>query len=133
MSAADTAALNAAHANAQTQQAAVLSAWQAAFGSLPAGQQPIEAIATTIATTWAKPATTLSDIKNSININALLNNLPASGGPVVPVFVVWLNALGAAVTLEWAKYSDNQYHEMSLGCTSASMNRPSGSYSVCLY
>lgn len=110
LSSADQAKLNAAAANATQQQTAVLNAWNQAFGSLPSGPgQPIDNIAAEIATQWAQPPTTLNDIKNAININQLLNNVPASGAPVVPVFANWLNALGEAVSLENNVTMNNAY------------------------
>lgn len=111
LSTSDQAQLNAAKANATNQQAALLNAWQGAFGSLPsaAGKQPIDLITGTIATEWADPPTTLPKIQQSINLNALLNNVPASGATVVPVFANWLNAIGAAVSLENNTTLNNAY------------------------
>jgi hypothetical protein len=101
LSSADQVKLNKAKEDATDQQGAVLRAWQDAFGSLPSGDgQPIDLIAAEIASKWAVPPTTLPEIQQSININALLNNVPASGKPVVPVFANWLNAIGSAVSLE---------------------------------
>lgn len=101
LSTSDQAKLNKAKEDATDQQAAVLRAWQDAFGSLPSGEgQPIDLISAEIASTWAVPPTTLPEIQQSVNINALLNNVPASGKPVVPVFANWLNAIGGAVSLE---------------------------------
>jgi hypothetical protein len=101
LSSADQAKLNEAKADATDQQGAVLRAWQDAFGSLPSGElQPIDLISGEIASKWAVPPTTLQEIQQSININALLNNVPASGKPVIPVFANWLNAIGSAVSLE---------------------------------
>jgi hypothetical protein len=109
LSKSDTATLNNAAANATKQAAAVLNAWQSAFGSLPAGNAPINDIAATIATTWANPATTLGDIKSSLNLGNLLNNVPAAGSPILPVFVNWLNALGASVPLQNQVTMNNAY------------------------
>jgi hypothetical protein len=110
LSTTDQATLNQAQANATNQQTAVLTAWQAAYGSFPVGNgQPIDNIAAQIATTWASPPTTLTAIQNSVNINALLNNVPASGKPIVPIFANWLNAIGAAVSLENATTMNNAY------------------------
>jgi hypothetical protein len=110
LSTADQAKLNQAQTNATNQQTAVLTAWQAAYGSFPAGSgQPIDNIAAQIATTWATPPTTLTAIQNSINPNVLLNNVPASGKPIIPIFANWLNAIGAAVSLENATTLNNAY------------------------
>ncbi|MCX7553063.1 hypothetical protein OS175_04170 [Marinicella sp. S1101] len=93
--------LNQAKSAATDQQGAVLRAWTEAYGSLPEGEgQPIDEIASIIQTEWADPATTLTDIQNAININELLNKVPAAGKPIVPVFVNWLNAIGDAVSLQ---------------------------------
>jgi hypothetical protein len=101
LSSADQEKLNKAKANATDQQGAVLRAWQEAFGTLPSGAgQPIDLIATEIASNWAVPPTTLHEIQQSVNINELLNNVPASGKPVVAVFANWLNAIGSAISLE---------------------------------
>ncbi|MGD8911167.1 MAG: lamin tail domain-containing protein [Candidatus Thiodiazotropha sp.] len=100
LSSSDQEKLNQAKANATDQQMAVLKAWQDAFGSLPSGQgQPIDLIAAEIASQWAVPPTTLQAIQQSVNINQLLNNVPASGKAIVPVFANWLNAIGSAISL----------------------------------
>jgi hypothetical protein len=101
LSSSDQAKLNEAKSNAMDQQAAVLQAWKDAFGSLPSGEgQPIDLIAAEIASKWAVPPTTLQAIQESVNINQLLNNVPASGKTVVPVFANWLNAIGSAISLQ---------------------------------
>ena len=111
----DQAKLNEAKANATDQQLAVLNAWKEAMGSLPDGKgQPIDNIAGKIATEWADPATTLTKIQQSTNINRLLNNVPASGKPIVPVFANWLNAIGAAVSLENNTTLNNAYLSRAL-------------------
>tara|TARA_R110002126_G_scaffold278004_1_gene424110 strand:+ start:13536 stop:14966 length:1431 start_codon:yes stop_codon:yes gene_type:complete len=109
LSKSDQAELNNAAAKATRQQAAVLNAWQSAFGSLPEGNAPINDIANTIATTWADPATTLQDIQSALNLGKLLNKVPAAGAPVLPVFVNWLNALGSSVPLQNQVTMNNAY------------------------
>lgn len=110
LSSADQVKLNKAKESATDQQGAVLQSWQDAFGSLPTGDgQPIDLIAAEIATKWAVPPTTLPEIQQSVNINALLNNVPASGKPVIPVFANWLNAIGSAVSLENNTTMNNAY------------------------
>lgn len=113
----DQAKLNKAKEDATDQQGAVLRAWKEAFGSIPPGtqtQQPIDLIATEIAANWAKPPTTLQDIQQSTNLNALLNNVPASGKSVVPVFANWLNAVGESVSLENNTTMNNAYVSWAL-------------------
>lgn len=81
-------------------QGEVLRAWQENLGSLPSGDgQPIDLIAAEIASKWADPPTILQKIRDATNLNEVLNNVPASGAPVVPVFVEWLNAIGEVVPL----------------------------------
>lgn len=109
LSSADQAKLNAAAANATQQQAAVLTTWQAQMGELPAGKSPIDGIAEIVTTQWANPPTTLTALQNAINPDSLLNQVPASGGPVVPVFMNWINALGAAVPLQNQITMNNAY------------------------
>ena len=111
----DIAQLNRAKANATDQQGAVLRAWREAFGSLPSGEgQPIDLIAGKVASEWANPATTLTEIQRSINLDELLNNVPAAGKPVVPVFASWLNALGVAVSLQNNTTMNNGYLRRAL-------------------
>lgn len=105
----DQAKLNDAAKKATQQQAAVLNAWQAAYGSLPDGNTPMDAISQKITQEWASPPTTLNDIKSSTNLNKTLNNVPASGEPIVPVFVSWLNALGSSVALQNQVTMNNGY------------------------
>ena len=109
LSTAEQATLNQATQNTTQQQAAVLNAWKSSFGSLPAGTNPIDEIASTIATTWANPATDLESIRNSINLGNLLNKVPAAGQPVMPVFVNWLNAYGASLALQNQVTMNNAY------------------------
>ncbi len=115
LSVADQAALNAAKSNATNQQLAVLQAWQANMGPFPTGTgNPIDNIMTTIASTWATPATSLYAIQTSVNLRALLNNAPASGQTILPVVVSYLNALGASVALSNAVLMNNSYVAMAL-------------------
>lgn len=98
----DQAKLNQAKANAVDQQGSVLRTWQEAYGKLPSAEdeQPIDLIASVITKKWADPPTTLNKIKEAKRLDAVLNNVPASGEPIVPIFANWLNALGEAVSLE---------------------------------
>jgi hypothetical protein len=102
LSTADQAALNKASASATQQAAAVQNAWIEAFGALPnpGGRVPMNDIAAEIAGKWAVPPTTLTAIKSATNLGKLLNNVPASGEAVLPVFANWLNALGSSVSLQ---------------------------------
>lgn len=103
LSQSDTALLNQAQQNATNQQMALLTSWRQAYGSIPPAtqtMQPIDIIMSTIATTWASPATNLYQIQQSTNLNALLNNTPASGQPILPVLANYLNALGSSVGLQ---------------------------------
>jgi hypothetical protein len=100
LSSADQDQLSKAKADATDQQGAVLRAWKDAFGSLPSGQgQPIDLITEEIATKWADPPTTPQALQQSVNINALLNKMPASGRTVLPVFASWLNAVSSSIAL----------------------------------
>ncbi|GAA4386563.1 hypothetical protein [Hymenobacter koreensis] len=117
LSAADNDLLSQAQKNATNQQMALLNAWRAAYGSLPAAtatQQPIDIIMSTIASTWAKPATDLTSIQQASNLNALLNNTPASGQPIRPVLAAYLNALGTSVSLQNATTMNNGYLQNAL-------------------
>jgi hypothetical protein len=112
LSKADQAQLVAAQQNASNQQVALLNAWVQAYGSLPApkpGMAPIDAITSIIASTWAVPATTLTAMQASTNLNALLNNTPASGQPIRPVLAAWLNAIGSSISLQNAVTMNNAY------------------------
>ena len=117
LSKADQAQLVAAQTSASNQQVALLNAWVQAYGSLPApqsGMQPIDVITSTIATKWAVPATTLSAMQASTNLNALLNNTPASGQPIRPVLADWLNAIGSSISLQNAVTMNNAYLAQAL-------------------
>lgn len=114
----DQRALDAAQQDALAAQQQLLLAWQTAFGTLPepAGAPPtvINAISDMIATQWAVPATTLTEIQKSTNLNALLNNVPAAGKPIVPVFAAYLNALGSATSLLNQTTMNNAYLQQAL-------------------
>lgn len=123
----DQAQLNEAKTNAVEQQTAVLSAWKEAFGSFPeGGGQPIDNIANEIASKWANPATTLNDIQQSINLNQLLNNTPASGKSVVPVFANWLNAISSAISLENAVTMNTAYLTSALSAAQSASQTNGG-------
>jgi hypothetical protein len=109
LSSADQAKLNKAYQNASQQQAALLNVWQAQIGELPAGKQPINGITEIITATWANPPTTLEALKNSINPNQLLNKVPASGEPVIPVLMNWINAIEESIPLQNQVTMNNAY------------------------
>jgi hypothetical protein len=117
LSKADQATLVAAQRNANNQQMALLSAWQQAYNSIPAAtptMQPIDIILATIANTWATPATTLTAMQQSRNLNALLNNTPASGQPIRPVLASWLAAMGSSISLQNQTTMNNGYLQSAL-------------------
>lgn len=106
LSKADQAKLAAAAANVTNEQAALLNAWAAQFGSIPpasGGLQPIDLVMNTIKTTWAQPPTTLMAMQNARNLGTLLSNAPASAGPILPVLAAYLNAYGAAISISDAE------------------------------
>jgi len=111
LSSEDQAELNKAAREATIQQGALLTAWRAAYGSLPkakTGETPTDVIVNTILTKWAtNPPATLTEVQNASNLNALLGNTPASGQPILPVFSNWVNALGASVSLQNAVSMNN--------------------------
>lgn len=110
LSNADQATLNEAAGHVTDQQGAVLSAWHAAYGSFPPGSgEKIDNIAKVITTEWASPATNLNAIKKSLNLGELLNQVPASGEPIVPVFVNWINAWGSTLSLKNAVTMNTGY------------------------
>lgn len=114
---ADQAQLVAAKRNAEDQQVALLDAWVQAYGALPTaqpGMAAIDMITSTIATKWAEPATTLAAMQASTNLNALLNNTPASGQPIRPVLADWLNAIGSSISLQNAVTMNNNYLQQAL-------------------
>jgi hypothetical protein len=137
LSKADQATLVAAQKNATNQQMALLTAWQQAYGSLPPAtptMQPIDIILATIANSWATPATTLPAMQQSINLNALLNNTPASGQPIRPVLASWLNAMGSSISLQNATTMNNAYVARALAAvqTAAAGNPPLGNGGLAL-
>ncbi|QXU43606.1 hypothetical protein [Pedobacter sp. D749] len=111
LSKADQAALNAAQKAATNQQMALLTLWTSIYGPVKATskQQPIDIIMSTIATTWASPATDLYTIQRTKNLAKLLNKTPASGQPVLPVFANYLNALGSSISLQNATTMNTGY------------------------
>jgi len=118
LSSTDQIALNNAQTAATNQQVALLNLWKAIYTKLPpatATQQPIDIIMSTIATTWAQPATNLYAISQSKNLHALLNNTPASGQPVLPILANYLNALGSSVSLQNAVTMNAGYLTTVLG------------------
>jgi len=100
LSSSDAAKLLAAGQSISTAQVALLSAWKAAFGSLPratGGGQPIDLIVKTITTEWATPPTTLAALRQTADLNAALNSAPASQkAQILPALPAYIQALGAA-------------------------------------
>lgn len=110
LSSADQATLNKDSSNATTQAAALQNAWLAAYGSFPTGSgEPIDLITGQIATTWASPATDLQSMQTALNLSTLLNKMPASGAPILPVLTDWLNALSAGLSLQNSVSINNAY------------------------
>ena len=117
LSTTEEAQLSAAATNASQQQTALLLAWQSAYGSLPPAtttQQPIDVIMSTIATTWAQPATNLEAIQTAPNLSRLLNNTPASGEPIRPVLAQYLQALGSSISLQNQTTMNNGYLQTAM-------------------
>lgn len=106
----DQATLNAAADKTTKQAAAVQNAWIKAFKTFPAGDgQPIDRIAGEIATKWASPPSDLVSLQNALNLRGLLNKMPASGAPVLDVFVTWLNSMSAVLSLQNSVSVNNAY------------------------
>lgn len=121
----DQASLVTAQKNATNQQMALLTAWKAAYNSIPtatATQQPIDIIMHTIASQWATPATDLNTIKLSKNLNALLNNTPASGQPILNPLANYLNALGSSISLQNNSTMNNGYLQTALQAVQSPSN-----------
>jgi hypothetical protein len=112
LSAQDQAALNKAQTNATNQQMAVLQAWQAAYGTLPQTKPPMDGIIAQILT-WGNPTPTLEQIKRAVDFRRVLNKVPASGEPIVPVFANWLNAIGNSIGLQDATSRNAAYKELA--------------------
>jgi len=96
-----------------------LNVWKQQMGTLPAGDNPIDGIGEIITTNWAKPPTTLEKLRNSTDVNKILNNVPLSGGPVVPVFMNFLNALGDANVLQSLVTENRAFLTLALGAISS--------------
>jgi hypothetical protein len=117
LSKADQVKLNNAYSAAQNQQMALLTAWKAAYGSLPTpakNQTIVDAIMSIVCTTWASPATTPYAMQNSTNLGVLLNAAPNSGRALFPLLGNYLNALGDSMTLFNAQVMRNAYVAQAL-------------------
>ena len=77
----------------------MLRAWQAAFGSIPSGKQPIDMVMEKITQIWASPPTTLQQLQTTPDLKGVLNQMPASGASVLPALSNYLNALNSRITL----------------------------------
>ena len=121
LSTADQERLNAAQAAATQQQAALLNQWLASYQKFPAltsTGEPIDAVVSTIATTWAVPATTLQDMASADDLSQLLNNMPASGVPILPMLAQWLNAMNSSIALQNATTMNPSYLQKALTAVS---------------
>ncbi|MCU7917553.1 MAG: lamin tail domain-containing protein [Candidatus Thiodiazotropha sp. (ex Epidulcina cf. delphinae)] len=117
LSAADQAKLDQAQRDVMDQQGALLKAWQAVYGAVPAGTgelEPIDIIINQITQTWASPPTTLDQLQKAHDINSVLNKVPASGKPILPTLVNYLNALQSSLSLVNAATMDRGYLEHAL-------------------
>jgi len=100
--------------NAQSQ---LLIAWEKAYGSIPPSsstQQPVDKVITVIATTWASPPTTFEDMLNTTNLAELLNEVPPSGRPVMPILDIYMNAINTSTSLQMASPSQSGYLNAAL-------------------
>jgi hypothetical protein len=115
LSTADQATLAKDGENATQQAAALQNAWLAAYKAFPTGAgEPIDLITGQIATTWASPATDLPTMQISLNLRKLLNKMPASGAPILPVLTNWLNALSTGLSLQNSVSINNAYLSRAL-------------------
>ncbi|MCU7905800.1 MAG: lamin tail domain-containing protein [Candidatus Thiodiazotropha sp. (ex Epidulcina cf. delphinae)] len=113
----DQAKLSQAQRDVTDQQGALLKAWQAAYGTVPAGTgglEPIDIIINQITQTWASPPTTLEQLQQAHDINSVLNKTPASGKPILPALVNYLNALQSSISLVNATTMNSGYLQQAL-------------------
>lgn len=113
--------------NAAKAETELLISWQATYSGMPSAtptQQPIEIILNIIANTWASPATNLTAIQTSKNLNQLLNKMPASGRAIVPVLKEYLDSLGNALPLQNAVVMNTGYLQQVINAvkTPSSLN-----------
>jgi hypothetical protein len=97
----DSNALAAATANAADKAKSIIDEWKLTYGSLPqtaTGQTPIDYITNFIVENWTTQSNvTLKQVQDAIDIDSLLDKVPASGQTILPVFIDYVSALGDAV------------------------------------
>jgi hypothetical protein len=98
-STADQVKVNKGKAQAEQQQAALLSTWTESGFVLPPGNQPLDGVLNEIQQNWATPPTSLQAMQSTRNLTRLLNKTPASGQNVIPQLSSWLVAIGSIASL----------------------------------
>lgn len=90
------------------EQVALLNAWKQAYGHFPEGDsEPIHLVVNSIANHWANPPANLTQMKNALNLNKLLNTTPLSGKPIILVLANYLDALRSSATNNLALATTN--------------------------
>lgn len=100
MSTDDQEILTKAKQNTIAQQRSLIKTWQEVGLSLPDGKLPIDGIVHVIRTEWTSDEkVSLRDMQNAPDLFALLDNAPASGMPVIPIFGQYLQAIGDGISV----------------------------------
>jgi hypothetical protein len=96
LSSSDAAQLAQVQQEVLARQAALLKAWQSAFGEIPqrtGNMEPIDVVIYRITQTWAVPPITLQQLQGAQDLRAELNRMPPSGISVLPALAGYLDAL----------------------------------------
>ncbi|MGB1217887.1 MAG: lamin tail domain-containing protein, partial [Saprospiraceae bacterium] len=112
LSTADQNALAADSSTIFNAQAQLLRVWKSAYGSIPPPsptQEPVDKVIIVIATTWAFPATTFQAMLDAPVLIDLLNEVPPSGRPIIPVLVNYISVINASTSLQQASPSQSGY------------------------
>lgn len=109
----DSNALATATANSEVKAKSIIDEWTLTYGALPQtspGETPIDYIKDFIVKNWTTQSNvTLKQIQDAIDIDSLLDNVPASGETILPIFIDYVGSLGDAVGLVDMSSFNNGY------------------------
>lgn len=116
LSKADRDELTKASENIWKEEKELINIWTLVYGAIQPekGKAIIDMIIDIIVSTWKSTVTTLAKLQLSSNLNSFLDKTPASGLPILPILLNYINALNRSVSLQNATSLSTGYLKNAL-------------------